>query len=62
MAERLLDLGGDGGLGYVSKEGISDEGELSAAVERVGESEQVLDSQLFVDLMRRRRESRLRTC
>jgi DNA-binding NarL/FixJ family response regulator len=56
MAERLLDLGGDGGLGYLSKEGVSNEEELSAAAERVGAGEQVLDQQLFRDLMRRRRE------
>jgi len=59
MAERLLDLGGDGGLGYLSKDGIGDEQELSAAVERVGAGDQVLDQQLFLDLMRRRREKPL---
>jgi DNA-binding NarL/FixJ family response regulator len=59
MAERLLDLDGDGGLGYLSKDGISDEQELAAAVERVGAGDQVLDQQLFVDLMRRRREKPL---
>jgi len=59
MAERLLDLGGDGGLGYLSKDGISDEQELSAAVERIGAGNQVLDQQLFLDLMRRRREKPL---
>jgi DNA-binding NarL/FixJ family response regulator len=59
MAERLLDLGGDGGLGYLSKDGISDEQELAAAVARVGAGDQVLDQQLFVDLMRRRREKPL---
>ena len=56
MAERLLDLSGDGGLGYLSKEGVGNEEELSAATERVGAGEQVLDQQLVRDLVRRRRE------
>jgi len=59
MAERLLDLGGDGGLGYLSKDGISNEEELAAAAERVGAGEQVLDPQLVRDLVRRRRETPL---
>ena len=59
MAERLLDLGGDGGLGYVWKETVANEKELSAAAERVGKGEQVLDSQLVRDLLRRRREKPL---
>jgi DNA-binding NarL/FixJ family response regulator len=59
MAERLLDLGGDGGLGYLSKDRISDEAELAAAADRVGAGEQVLDQKLFGDLLRRRREKRL---
>ena len=59
MAERLLDLGGDGGLGYLSKDGVANEEELSAAAERVGAGEQVLDQQLFRDLLRRRREKPL---
>jgi DNA-binding NarL/FixJ family response regulator len=59
MAERLLDLGGDGGLGYLSKEGVGNEEELSAAAERVGAGEQVLDPQLVRDLVRRRRETPL---
>jgi DNA-binding NarL/FixJ family response regulator len=56
MAERLLDLGGDGGLGYLCKDSVSDPDELSAATERVGAGEQVLDQQLVRDLIRRRRE------
>ena len=59
MAERLLDLGGDGGLGYLSKDGIGNEEELSAAAERVGAGEQVLDQQLVGALVRRRREKPL---
>lgn len=59
MAERLLDLGGDGGLGYLSKEGVGNEEELAAAAERVGAGEQVLDQQLVGDLVRRRREKPL---
>ena len=59
MAERLLDLGGDGGLGYLSKDGVGNEEELSAAAERVGAGEQVLDQQLVGDLVRRRREKPL---
>jgi DNA-binding NarL/FixJ family response regulator len=59
MAERLLDLGGDGGLGYLWKETVANEKELSAAAERVGKGEQVLDSQLVRDLLRRRREKPL---
>ena len=59
MAERLLDLGGDGGLGYLSKEGVGNEEELAAAAERVGAGEQVLDQQLVRDLVRRRREKPL---
>jgi DNA-binding NarL/FixJ family response regulator len=59
MAERLLDLGGDGGLGYLWKETVADGEELSAAAERVGRGEQVLDPQLVRDLLRRRREQSL---
>jgi DNA-binding NarL/FixJ family response regulator len=59
MAERLLDVGGDGGLGYLSKEGVGNEEELAAAAERVGAGEQVLDQQLVRDLVRRRREKPL---
>lgn len=59
MAERLLALDGDGGLGYLSKDAIDNEEELPAAVERIGTGEQVLDSQLFRELMRRRREKPL---
>ena len=59
MAERLLDLGGDGGLGYLSKDGVANEEELSAAAERVGAGEQVLDQQLVGALLRRRRETPL---
>lgn len=59
MAERLLDLRGDGGLGYLSKEGVANEEELSAAAGRVAAGEQVFDQQLFRDLMRRRREKPL---
>jgi len=60
MAERLLDLGGDGGLGYLSKGIVSNEEELSATAERIGAGEQVLDQQLFRDLLRRRREKPLK--
>jgi DNA-binding NarL/FixJ family response regulator len=59
MAERLLALGGDGGLGYLSKDAVEDWEELSRAVQRVGEGEQVLDPQLVRDLMARRREKPL---
>jgi DNA-binding NarL/FixJ family response regulator len=59
MAERLLDLAGDGGLGYLSKDFIDNEQELSAAAERVGAGEQVLDPQLVRNLLRRRREKPL---
>jgi len=60
MAERLLELGGDGGLGYLSKGIVSNEEELSATAERIGAGEQVLDQQLFRDLLRRRREKPLK--
>jgi DNA-binding NarL/FixJ family response regulator len=59
MARRLLDLDGSGGLGYLSKNNISDAAELSAAVQRIGAGEQVLDQQLVGDLLRRRREKPL---
>jgi DNA-binding NarL/FixJ family response regulator len=56
MAERLLALDGDGGLGYLCKESVDDEHELLAAVARVGQGEQVLDQQLVRQLFARRRE------
>jgi DNA-binding NarL/FixJ family response regulator len=59
MAERLLDLDGDGGLGYLHKDSVSDERELSDAAERVGRGEQVLDPQLVRGLLRRQREKSL---
>lgn len=59
MAERLLALGGSGGLGYLSKDTVEDGEELSRAVQRVGEGQRVLDSQLVKDLMARRREKPL---
>ena len=55
MAERLLALDGDGGLGYLCKESVADEEELPAAVARVGKGEQVLDPQLVRELFARRR-------
>jgi DNA-binding NarL/FixJ family response regulator len=59
MAERLLALGGAGGLGYLSKDSVEDGEELSRAVQRIGEGEQVLDPQLIRDLLARRREKPL---
>lgn len=59
MAERLLALSGSGGLGYLSKDSVEDGGELSLAVQRVGERQRVLDPQLVQDLMARRREKPL---
>ena len=59
MAERLLALGGSGGLGYLSKDTVEDGEELSRAVQRVGERQRVLDPQLVKDLMARRREKPL---
>jgi DNA-binding NarL/FixJ family response regulator len=59
MAERLLGLGGSGGLGYLSKDTVEDGAELSRAVQRVGERQRVLDPQLVKDLMARRREKPL---
>ena len=55
MAERLLALDGDGGLGYLCKESVDDEEELIAAVARIGAREQVLDPQLVRELFARRR-------
>jgi DNA-binding NarL/FixJ family response regulator len=59
MAERLLALGGNGGLGYLSKDGVEDGAELSQAVRRVGERERVMDPQLVRDLLARRRDKPL---
>jgi DNA-binding NarL/FixJ family response regulator len=55
MAERLLALDGDGGLGYLCKDSVDDEEELPAAVTRVGNGEQVLDPQLVREMFARRR-------
>ena len=59
MAERLLALGGSGGLGYLSKDTVEDGEELSRAIQRVGKRQRVLDPQLVRDLMARRREKPL---
>jgi DNA-binding NarL/FixJ family response regulator len=59
MAERLLAIDGDGGLGYVTKDQVCTAAGLHAAVERVAAGEQVLDPQLVSQLLRRRRQKPL---
>ena len=59
MAERLLALGGSGGLGYLSKDSVEDGEELSQAVQRVGDRQRVLDPNLVRDLFERHREKPL---